>query len=139
MVAVIIAYVWQDFGYNLVIFIAALQNVDQEQVDAAKVDGAGRARRLWDVVIPAILPVAAVNVLLTTILTFNYFDIVWVLTRGGPKNATHIFPTKIYELGFGQFRFGEAAAYGVFSILILAVLIALYFILQRRGQKAARA
>ena len=51
--------------------------------------------------------------MLTTILTFNYFDMIWVLTRGGPQNATHIFPTKIYELGFGQFRFGEAAAYGV--------------------------
>ena len=62
-----------------------------------------------------------VNLLLTTILTFNYFDMIWVLTRGGPQNATHIFPTKIYELGFGQFRFGEAAAYGVISMLVLVV------------------
>jgi multiple sugar transport system permease protein len=84
--------------------------------------------------------VIVINIVLTTILTFNYFDMIWVLTRGGPQNATHIFPTKIYELGFGQFRFGEAAAYGVFSILVLAVLIAVYFILQRGGrQRAARA
>ncbi len=62
---------------------------------------------------------------------------IWVLTRGGPQNATHIFPTKIYELGFGQFRFGEAATYGVFSIIVLSVLIALYFLLQgsARGQR----
>ena len=66
--------------------------------------------------------VIVVNIVLTLILTFNYFDIVWVLTRGGPQNATHIFPTKIFETGFGQFRFGEAAVYGVFSILVLAVL-----------------
>ncbi len=71
--------------------------------------------------------VIVINLILTTILTFNYFDMIWVLTRGGPQNATHIFPTKIYELGFGQFRFGEAAVYGVFSILVLALLIALYF------------
>ncbi|MGN6550160.1 MAG: carbohydrate ABC transporter permease, partial [Pararhizobium sp.] len=59
---------------------------------------------------------------------------IWVLTRGGPLDATHIFPTKIYELGFGQFRFGQAAVYGVFSIIVLALLISLYFIAQRGGR-----
>ena len=72
-----------------------------------------------------------------TILTFNYFDMIWVLTRGGPLNSTHIFPTKIYELGFGQFRFGEAAVYGVFSILVLALLVALYFAVEARGRRRA--
>ena len=91
--------------------------------------------------IPSMREVIVINIVLTTILTFNYFDMIWVLTRGGPQNATHIFPTKIYELGFGQFRFGEAAAYGVFSILVLAVLIALYFVApafrRRQGRRAA--
>ena len=81
-------------------------------------------------ILPAIRDVAIVNVVLTTILTFNYFDIVWVMTRGGPQHATHIFPTKIYETGFGQFRFGEAATYGVVSILALAALVALYVVVQ---------
>ena len=112
------------------VYLAALQNVDQEQVEAATIDGAGPVRRLFDVVLPAMREVIVINFMLTTILTFNYFDMIWVLTRGGPQNATHIFPTKIYELGFGQFRFGEAAAYGVFSILVLALLIALYFVVQ---------
>ena len=80
--------------------------IGQEQIEAATIDGAGTLRRLIDVVLPAIFPVAVVNVLLTTILTFNYFDIIYVLTRGGPLNATAIFPTRIYELGFGEFRFG---------------------------------
>ena len=83
---------------------------------------------------PEIREVIAINLVLTTILTFNYFDMIWVLTRGGPQNATHIFPTKIYELGFGQFRFGEAAVYGVFSILVLAVMIALTFVVQARAR-----
>ena len=89
--------------------------------------------------IPSMREVIVINLVLTTILTFNYFDMIWVLTRGGPQNATHIFPTKIYELGFGQFRFGEAAAYGVFSILVLAVLIALYFVVQNRGRRRSGA
>ncbi len=131
MAAVIFAAVWKGFPFSTVVYLAALQNVDQEQVEAAIIDGAGPIRRLIDVTLPAIRHVVVVNVVLTMILTFNYFDMVWVLTRGGPQNATHIFPTKIFEVGFGQFRFGEAATYGVFSIIVLAVLVSLYFLVQK--------
>lgn len=131
MAAVIFAAVWKGFPFSTVVYLAALQNVDQEQVEAAIIDGAGPIRRLIDVTLPAIRHVIVVTVVLTMILTFNYFDMVWVLTRGGPQNATHIFPTKIFEVGFGQFRFGEAATYGVFSIIVLAVLVSLYFLVQK--------
>ena len=131
MAAVIFAAVWKGFPFSTLIYLAALQNVDREQIEAATIDGAGPIRRLRDVILPAIRDVILVNIVLTTILTFNYFDLVWVLTRGGPQDATHIFPTKIFETGFGQFRFGEAATYGVFSILVLAVLVSLYVIAQR--------
>jgi multiple sugar transport system permease protein len=130
MAAAIAAAVWKGFPFSTVVYLAALQNVDKEQIEAAFVDGAGPVRRLIHVVIPAMKEVIVINLVITTILTFNYFDMIWVLTRGGPQNATHIFPTKIYELGFGQFRFGEAATYGVFSILVLAILITLYFFFQ---------
>jgi multiple sugar transport system permease protein len=89
------------------------------------------------VVLPAILPIIVVNVLLTTILTFNYFDIIYVLTRGGPLNATAIFPTRIYEVGFGQFKFGEAAAYGSLSVLVLVLFISLLLLVQRRQARVA--
>ena len=132
MAAVIFAAFWKGFPFSTVVFLAALQSIDQEQIEAAKIDGAGGLRRLVDVVLPAILPVALVNLLLTTILTFNYFDIIYVLTRGGPLNATAIFPTRIYELGFGQFRFGQAAAYGSLSVLVLVVFVGLLLVIQRR-------
>jgi multiple sugar transport system permease protein len=135
MGAAILAAIWKGFPFSTVVYLAALQNVDREQIEAATIDGAGAWRRLVDVVIPSMREVIVINFVLTTMLTFNYFDMIWVLTRGGPQNATHIFPTKIYELGFGQFRFGEAATYGVFSILMLTVLLALYFLARpARGQ-----
>jgi multiple sugar transport system permease protein len=137
LAASIVAAVWKGFPFSAVVFLAALQNVDQEQVESAIIDGAGPVRRLFDIVIPAVKEIIAINLVLTAILTFNYFDMIWVLTRGGPQNATHIFPTKIYELGFGQFRFGEAASYGVISILLLGILIPIYFLVQARGRKAA--
>lgn len=140
MAAVIFVAVWKGFPFSMLIYLAALQNVDRSQLEAATLDGAGPWRRLIDVTLPSIRDVVLVNIVLTLILTFNYFDIVWVMTRGGPQHATHIFPTQIYETGFGQFRFGEAATYGVVSILVLAVLVALYVIVQvganRRRTKA---
>ncbi|MEM0948901.1 MAG: sugar ABC transporter permease [Pseudomonadota bacterium] len=138
MAAVIFVAVWKGFPFSMLIYLAALHNVDKSQLEAATIDGAGPWRRLIDVTLPSIKEVIVVNVVLTLILTFNYFDIVWVMTRGGPQNATHIFPTRIFETGFGQFRFGEAAVYGVFSILILAVLVALYVIVQTGANKRRR-
>lgn len=139
MTAVIVAAIWKGFPFSTLIYLAALQNIDREQLESATIDGAGPLRRLWDVILPSMREVILVNVVLTMILTYNYFDMVWVLTRGGPLNATHIFPTKIFELGFGQFQFGQAAVYGVSSIMILAVLVSLYFIAQRtqHARKAA--
>ena len=138
MAAVIFVAVWKGFPFSMLIYLAALQNVDRSQLEAATIDVAGPWRRLIDVVLPSIREVVVVNIVLTLILTFNYFDIVWVMTRGGPQNATHIFPTRIFETGFGQFRFGEAAVYGVFSILILAVLVALYVIVQTGANRRRR-
>ncbi len=135
MAAAIIAAIWKGFPFSTVIYLAALQNVDREQIEAAIIDGAGAWCRLLHVVIPSMREIIGINLVLTTILTFNYFDMIWVLTRGGPQNATHIFPTKIYELGFGQFRFGDAATYGVFSIIVLALLIALYLLIQASNRQ----
>ena len=131
LAAVIFVAVWKGFPFSMVIYLAALQNVDRNQLEAAVLDGANAFRRLIDITLPAIKHVIIVNIVLTLILTFNYFDVVWVLTRGGPKNSTHIFPTKIFETGFGQFRFGEASTYGVFSIFVLSILVSLYVISQK--------
>jgi multiple sugar transport system permease protein len=140
LAAAILAAVWKGFPFSTIVFLAALQNVDAEQIEAATIDGAGAVRRLFDIVLPSMREVIGINVVLTAILTFNYFDMIWVLTRGGPQDLTHIFPTKIYELGFGEFRFGEAASYGVLSIAVLLALVALYFVAARsRHETEARA
>jgi multiple sugar transport system permease protein len=102
----------------LAVVIAALE--------AAHLDGASAWQRFIHVVIPSMSAIIRLNLLLTTIFTFNYFDLIWVTTKGGPLGSTHIFPTQIFELGFGEFRFGEAAAYGVVSVFILSIFAFLY-------------
>ncbi|HML21390.1 MAG TPA: sugar ABC transporter permease [Aggregatilinea sp.] len=126
MVAVIVAAVWKGFPFSTVIYLAALQGVDQQQIEAAQIDGANAVQRFFRVVIPSISGIIRLNLLLTTVFTFNYFDMIWVTTRGGPLDSTHIFPTIIYEYGFGKFKFGDAAAYGVVAVLILSVFALLY-------------
>ena len=92
MAAAIVAAVWKGFPFSTVVYLAALQNVDQEQIEAATSTAPAPLRRLFDVVMPAIREVVVINIVLTTILTFNYFDMIWVLTRGGPQNATAHLP-----------------------------------------------
>jgi multiple sugar transport system permease protein len=106
-------------------------------MEAAEIDGAGAWQRFIYVVIPAISHIIFLNLLLTTLFTFNYFDMIWVTTKGGPLNSTHIFPTIIFQLGFGEFQFGRAAAYGVVAVLMLAVFAFLYIRELRPSRKGA--
>jgi multiple sugar transport system permease protein len=126
MMSVMIAAIWKGFPFSTVIYLAALQGIDKDQIEAAQIDGANVFQRFVRIVLPSMANIIKLNLLLTTIFTFNYFDMIWITTSGGPLDATHIFPTMIYELGFGQFNFGEASAYGVVAVLFLSVFALLY-------------
>jgi ABC-type sugar transport system permease subunit len=126
MLAVVIAAIWKGAPFSVVMYLAALQNVSEDLMDAAKVDGANAWARLRHVILPEIMPIVRVTLLLTTVATFNYFDLIYIMTGGGPLRATHIFPTWIYDQAFTQARTGLAAAYGIVSTLILLVFAVIY-------------
>jgi ABC-type sugar transport system permease subunit len=125
MPAVIIATVWRAFPFWCISFLAALQGVPEDLYEAAKVDGASAFRRFWDVTLPSIRPVIYVVVLLSSIWTANSFENVWIMTQGGPTDATMLFPVLAY-FGMQSQRIGEAAAVSVSLIpaLVLLVLVA---------------
>ena len=124
LLAVVIAYLWQDFGYNLVIFIAALQGIPDSLKDAAKVDGAGPARVFFHVTLPLLRPTILVTSVLTVISSFQVFDIIQVMTQGGPGRIgqTRVLVLDIYENAFRFERMGWAAAIAVVMFLFVAVL-----------------
>ncbi|XSS47379.1 carbohydrate ABC transporter permease [Propionibacteriaceae bacterium Y2011] len=126
MIAVSLAAIWKGFPFSFILYLAALTTVDRNLVEAARIDGAGTVGLLRHVIVPAVLPVIQMGLLLTSIFTFNYFDLIWITTRGGPLNATHIFPTMIFQTGFGNFNFGLASAYGVVAFVMLLVLLVPY-------------
>ncbi len=133
--ALIVAAIWKGFPFSTVMYLAALQSVDQEQVEAAEIDGANAFQRFRHVTVPSISGIIRLNFLLTTIWTFNYFDLIWVTTAGGPLKKTHIFPTIIYQTAFrAEGNFGKAAAYGVIAVLVLSVFALLYLRELRRSE-----
>jgi multiple sugar transport system permease protein/sn-glycerol 3-phosphate transport system permease protein len=122
MPAVIIVYVWKNLGYAVVIYLAGLQGIPRELYDAARVDGAGAWARFWNVTLPGLSPVAFFLSVTSILATFQSFDIVKVLTNGGPANATSTLILYLYELGFVSYDAGEAGVVAVVLFLIMLVL-----------------
>jgi ABC-type sugar transport system permease subunit len=124
MPAVIIASTWRGFPFWFISILAALQTVSPDLYEAARVDGANAWRRFWVVTFPAIRPVILVTTLLSSIWTANSFENIWLLTQGGPSDATMVFPVLAY-FGMQTQRLGEAAAVSVAMVPVLAILVIL--------------
>lgn len=120
MLAVIAAYLWMDFGFNLVIFIAAMQGIPRELREAAEIDGASHWQRLRHVTVPLLRPTLLFVCVMTMISSFQVFDIIQVMTNGGPNNQTRVLELDIYENAFRYQNMGWAAAV---SLVLLAVVM----------------
>ena len=135
-VAVITTNVWIGVPFMMVALLGGLQAIDAELLDASSVDGASAFRRFWDVTLPGLRPVAATVVLLGLIWTFNMFNIIFLITGGGPANATQIFPTFAYRAAFGDYLYGQAAAWGVIILSMLLVFGSGYrWLVARSGEE----
>jgi ABC-type sugar transport system permease subunit len=122
LVAVIVAYLWQDIGYNLVIFIAALQAIPESIKDAALIDGADSRQMFWHVTVPLLRPTILLAAILTMISSFQVFDIIQVMTDGGPNEQTRVMVIDIYNNAFRFQRMGWAAAVsGVLFLIVLSI------------------
>jgi multiple sugar transport system permease protein len=132
MPAVILMSIWRSAGFNTVLFLAGLQGVPQEYYEAAQIDGASRWDRFWHVTLPLISPTTFFVVVNGLIGSWQVFDQVYILTRGGPTLSTVTVVYLIYSNGFEWYKAGYASAmaYGLF--LIILVLTAVQFILQKR-------
>ncbi|MET3896604.1 multiple sugar transport system permease protein [Devosia sp. UYZn731] len=122
MGSVIAASVWRGFPFWFISILAALQSVPKDLYEAAHIDGANAWQRFWVVTVPGIRQVVIVTTLLSSIWTANGFEHVWLLTAGGPSDATMVFPVLAY-FGMQTQRVGEAAAVSVAMLPILAILV----------------
>jgi multiple sugar transport system permease protein len=132
--AVVIANIWIGIPFNLVILYSGLQNIPAEVYEAASLDGASPWQKFWRITFPMLRPVSAITLLLGLVYTLKVFDIIWIMTQGGPGNSSSTFATWSYELSFGSLvpDFGPGAAVGNLLILIALCFGLLYIRSQRR-------
>jgi len=123
MAAVISVNVWRGLPFFAITVLAGLVSIPREYYEAAEVDGASRRGRFWYVTLPLLKPVLAVVILFSTIFTFSDFNIVYVLTRGGPVNTTHLFATLAYQIGLNGGNLGQGAAISLFLFPMLAAVV----------------
>nr|WP_243638924.1 sugar ABC transporter permease [Streptacidiphilus pinicola] len=138
LASVVIANIWIGIPFNLVVLYSGLQAIPAGLYEAAAVDGASAWQRFWRITFPLLRPVSAITLLLGLIYTLKVFDIIWIMTRGGPSDSSTTLATWSYRLGFGSPlpQFGPGAAVGNLLVVIALAFGLLYIRLQRRQQEA---
>ena len=129
--AVLVTAIWAGTGFTIVIFLSALRNVDIELVDASRIDGANSAQRLWYIILPQIMPVFIMVLTLTLVGGFSVFDIIFIMTNGGPAGATDVLGTYAYDNAFKLSDIG----YGTVLALLITVLSVPVAIILNRVQR----
>jgi multiple sugar transport system permease protein len=132
VIAVVIVLLWSGVGYDMIIFLAGLQNVPREYHEAAQLDGAGSWRRFRDITLPLLTPTTFFLMVIAIISSLQVFDLVYVMTRVGSNNQLPTVVYYIYDEGFRNFRMGYAITVAWALLFIILVFTLLQFRLQRR-------
>jgi len=123
---IVLVSVWLWTPFVVTCVLAGLQTIPTQLYEAARVDGAGAWRQFWHITIPGLRSVLIVVILLRGIWMFNKFDLIWLLTKGGPLNQTETLPTLAYRKSFLEYNLGGGAAVATISFLILSGVILIY-------------
>jgi multiple sugar transport system permease protein len=137
MWAVILVGVWKYFPFVVIVVLARLQIIPQDLYEAARIDGAGALARFADITLPQLRDVLVVVALLRTIWMFNNFEIVFLLTGGGPLKSTMTLPILVYEQAFALYELGRGSAVAVAIFLFLVGVMFVYFRLFPEPEEAA--
>ena len=124
MPVLIFVSVWKLIGYNVVLFLTGFSTINQNLYEAAKIDGAGVKETFWEITIPLLKPTTYFVTLVTAISSFQIFDLIYVMTSGGPANSTNVIVYSIYKYAFEYFDIGKscALAYILFGIIFVLAL-----------------
>jgi multiple sugar transport system permease protein len=129
MTALIIVGVWKTFGINMILFAAGLSGIPEHYYEAAEIDGAGSWDKFWKITVPLLSPTTLFVMVLSIIGSFQVFDLVYVLTYGGPLGSTKVLVFYLYEHAFRYFNMGyaSAVAYVLFAVVFVLTMIQIRF------------
>lgn len=136
--SIMVTTVWKDIPFVTIVLLAALQSVDTTLYEAVKIDGGNAWQGFWHITMTGIKNVSITTVLLEIIWTFNKFDLVYTMTKGGPSNATQTIPVYTYITAFNFFKLNKAAAVGVIGLLVVGIFAVLYIIYNSREEAQNR-
>lgn len=127
MLSVILMTIWKDAGYNMILFLAGLNNISESYYEAARVDGAGSWQMFWKITWPLLMPTTFFILVVRIIFSFRTFEQIYAMTKGGPVGSTTVFVYYIYEKAFKYFEMGYASAAAIALLLIVLVLTCIQF------------
>lgn len=130
--AVIIVTIWKNMGYYMIIYLAALQDVPTELIEAGMIDGASSWQRFWKIKFPLLRNATFFVVMMLTINSFKSFDIIFALTEGGPGTATTLLSQYIYNQSFVSWDYGRASAAAIILFIVVAIITAVQFALEKK-------
>ena len=117
---------WNGLGLFMVIYVATLNTIPQELMEAAEVDGANGVQRFFRITVPMIKPAMLSVLMMGCIYTFKCFDLMYVMTSGGPQNATDVLGTYAYQLSFSKYEFSQGSTVSVVLFLVLFIVSLFY-------------
>lgn len=132
---IIVAGLWPQISYCMILYLTGLNNLDPEQIEAARLDGAKRWRMLWYVVLPQLRPATFIAIVVTVIGALRSFDLIATMTAGGPWGSSTVLAYKVYEESIFNYRMGYGAAIAVMLFLIMDVYIAYFLWRMLRSEK----
>jgi ABC-type sugar transport system permease subunit len=131
---VIFVSIWQWVAWNMIIYLAGLQNVPRELLEAAEIDGAGSSACFFHIIIPSLGPAISVNLILSTISVLKFFDLPCVMTRGGPGYATETIALTTYSYTFFYNKLGYGTAMSLVMFLVIMLITAFQFLILKRSE-----
>lgn len=131
MPVLIFVSVWKQIGYNVILFLTGFSTINQNVYEAAKIDGAGEVGTFWNITLPLLKPTTYFVTLVTAISSFQVFDLIYVMTSGGPNDSTNVIVYSIYKYAFEYFDIGKSCALAYILFVIIFVLA----ILQKKISK----
>ena len=132
MPALIIVSVWKLIGYNMIIFLSSLSGISNSMFEAAKIDGAGSVKTFLYVTVPLLSPSIFFVVIITAISSFQIFDLIYLMTQGGPLDSTNVLVYAIYKNAFEYFNVGKASAIAYVLFIIILVLTLIQWSLRKK-------
>lgn len=136
LLAIVLAESWAWYAFFSISYLAAMQNIPKSLYEASVIDGANKVQIFYYITLPLLKPIILTTSIIQFIWLFRYFDLIWIMTRGGPAKATETVATQIYKYTFFYYKLGEASALGGIGCIVMLIGVIIYLYFYKKAEKS---